>query len=101
MSKRKPKKRRSALKPDCFDDPHMFELRGAICPICPFYHCCGALKFGPDFLEMIGTNRGVVENYMAQKLVPYREAVNTIATLFGVSDNAASLSYSRKKRTVR
>lgn len=101
MSKRKPKKNRDALSPDCFRDAFMFETRGAICPVCPFYYPCGTYKFGSDFVGMIGTNRNVVESSMAQKRVPYGEAVRVISTLFDVTTNAASLSYSRKKRKVK
>lgn len=99
--KRKPKNKRDALKPDCFDDPHMFDERGAVCPSCPFYYPCGALKHGHDFVGMSGNNRAFIEGKMAQRKVPNREAIKCIATLFGVSDNAASLSYSRRKRKLK
>lgn len=99
--KGKPKKKRDALKPDCFNDPYMFEERGSVCTSCPFFYPCGSLKFGEDFVGMVGANRNTVESHMIQRRVPTKDAIKTIVTLFRVSNNAANLSYGRRKKKLK
>ena len=89
---------RDALAPACFKDTFFYSLSDSICVTCPFFYPCGANAYKEEFLDTIRIGRKQVEMEMVQKRVPFGVAVSTIMLLFGVSNNAASLSYSRRKR---
>jgi hypothetical protein len=82
------------LAPACYKDEFFFTPDDNVCPICPFFYPCGTVV-GHDWGNL---NRKKIESEMLQSRVPSKDAIKTIVKLFGVSENAAALSYGRKKR---
>ena len=101
MSKKKDRKRRDALAPACYKDKFFFRSHESVCKTCPYYYPCGTEKHGPDLVGMLGTNRGKIEIHMVRNRVPAKDAIVAITKLFDVSRNAASLSFSRRKKKVK
>lgn len=95
------KSTRDALTPDCFKDEFFYSVNDTICTTCPFYYCCGANKYGEELFKRVSGNRKSIETFMAQKRVSNKHAIEAIRKLFGVSANAAALSYGRRRRKVR
>jgi hypothetical protein len=88
--------KRDALPPACFKDKDFFSEDGSVCRSCPFYFPCSANVYGAELSKVV--TRDGMENTMLQKRVPNKIAIEAVSKAFGVSMNAAALSYSRRRR---
>lgn len=80
-------------KPFCYQDESVFDESSSVCQTCPYFYPCGALIGHSPTVE-----RKIFVKAMAEKNIPWADAVSAIQKAYDVSLNAAKLQYSKYRR---